>query len=102
MDRSQHGDARGPRAQRGGWRSRRSCPGAAFAGHRSPREVPREGSRSDQSLSRPGLVPLLGWGLVALVGAFCLGTVEIHRGESINVIWRLVASVCVFLVGYRF
>ncbi|AKF82861.1 carbon starvation protein A [Myxococcus fulvus 124B02] len=52
--------------------------------------------------SRPGLVPLLGWVLVALVGAFCLGTVALHRGESINAIWLLVASVCVFLIGYRF
>ncbi|MFY1832125.1 carbon starvation CstA family protein [Myxococcus fulvus] len=52
--------------------------------------------------SRPGLVSLLGWVLVALVGAFCLGTVALHRGESINAIWLLVASVCVFLIGYRF
>ncbi|MCP3057643.1 carbon starvation protein A [Myxococcus sp. K38C18041901] len=47
-------------------------------------------------------MPLLGWVLVALVGAFCLGTVALHRGESINAIWLLVASVCVFLIGYRF
>ncbi|MCP3169461.1 carbon starvation CstA family protein [Myxococcus qinghaiensis] len=48
------------------------------------------------------LAPLLGWALVALVGAFCLGTVALHRGESINAIWLLVASVCVFFIGYRF
>ncbi|WP_375766905.1 carbon starvation protein A [Archangium gephyra] len=44
----------------------------------------------------------LGWALVAVVGAFCLGTVALHRGETINATWLVVASVCVYLLGYRF
>ncbi|HEX8433633.1 carbon starvation CstA family protein [Archangium sp.] len=44
----------------------------------------------------------LGWALVVVLGAFCLGTVALHRGETINATWLVVASVCVFLVGYRF
>ncbi|MCP3099891.1 carbon starvation protein A [Myxococcus sp. K15C18031901] len=45
---------------------------------------------------------MLGWGLLAVVGATCLGVLALHRGESINAIWLLAAAVCVFLVGYRF
>ncbi|WPB80101.1 carbon starvation CstA family protein [Archangium violaceum] len=44
----------------------------------------------------------LGWALVAVVGAFCLGTVALHRGETINATWLVVASVCVYMLGYRF
>ncbi|WP_309894120.1 carbon starvation CstA family protein [Archangium sp.] len=44
----------------------------------------------------------LGWALLAVLGAFCLGTVALHRGESINAIWLVVAAVCVYLLGYRF
>ena len=29
----------------------------------------------------------LGWSALALLGAFCLGTVALHRGETINAIW---------------
>ncbi|PTL76010.1 carbon starvation CstA family protein [Vitiosangium sp. GDMCC 1.1324] len=48
------------------------------------------------------VVSKLGWALVAIVGAFCLGTVALHRGETINATWLVVASVCVYLIGYRF
>ncbi|MFY0569834.1 carbon starvation CstA family protein [Archangium lansingense] len=44
----------------------------------------------------------LGWALVAVLGAFCLGTVALHRGETINATWLVVASVCVYMLGYRF
>ncbi|NMO16934.1 carbon starvation protein A [Pyxidicoccus fallax] len=49
-----------------------------------------------------GIARKLGWGLLAIAGAFSLGTVALHRGESINAIWLVVASVSVFLIGYRF
>ncbi len=44
----------------------------------------------------------LGWGVLAIVGALCLGRVALHRGETINATWLVVASVCVYLMGYRF
>ncbi|MCY1075936.1 carbon starvation CstA family protein [Archangium lansingense] len=44
----------------------------------------------------------VGWALVAVLGAFCLGTVALHRGETINATWLVVASVCVYMLGYRF
>ncbi|HEX5754007.1 MAG TPA: carbon starvation CstA family protein [Archangium sp.] len=48
------------------------------------------------------LASRLGWALVAIIGAFCLGTVALHRGETINATWLVVASVCVYMLGYRF
>ena len=44
----------------------------------------------------------LGWALLALVGAGCLGVVALRRGETLNATWLVVAAVCVYLLGYRF
>ncbi|NIJ68275.1 carbon starvation CstA family protein [Xanthomonas sp. 60] len=44
----------------------------------------------------------LGWALLALLGAFCLGTVALRRGEHINALWIVVAAVSIYLVAYRF
>jgi carbon starvation protein CstA len=49
-----------------------------------------------------GVARKLGWVGLALVGAFSLGVVALHRGESINAIWLVAASVSVFMLGYRF
>ena len=43
-----------------------------------------------------------GWALVAAVGAIALGGIAILRGEQINSMWLIAASVCVYLVAYRF
>jgi carbon starvation protein len=42
------------------------------------------------------------WILVAVIGAFALGGLAIHRGETINSMWIVVAAVCVYALGYRF
>src|SRR6478672_11898425 len=42
------------------------------------------------------------WLLVALLGAFALGTIALNRGETINAVWLVIASVCVYLIAYRF
>jgi carbon starvation protein len=42
------------------------------------------------------------WGLVAVIGAFAVGGVALHRGETINAMWIVVAAVCVYAIGYRF
>jgi carbon starvation protein len=52
--------------------------------------------------TKGSLAGKLGWALVAVLGAFCLGTVALHRGESINATWLVVAAVSTFLIGYRF
>src|ERR1700742_677852 len=41
------------------------------------------------------------WVAVALVGAFALGGLALHRGETINALWIVVAAVCVYAIGYR-
>ncbi|KAF1006363.1 MAG: Peptide transporter CstA [Luteibacter sp.] len=42
------------------------------------------------------------WTAIAIVGAWCLGVVALRRGEPINAIWLVTASIAVFLIGYRF
>ncbi|MBM7114504.1 carbon starvation CstA family protein [Archangium primigenium] len=49
-----------------------------------------------------GVLSKLGWALLAVVGAACLGVVALRRGETLNATWLVVASVCVYLLGYRF
>ena len=42
------------------------------------------------------------WLLVALTGAFAVGGIALHRGETINAMWLVVAAICVYAIGYRF
>jgi carbon starvation protein len=42
------------------------------------------------------------WILVALIGAFAVGGIALHRGETINAMWIVVAAICVYAIGYRF
>ena len=44
----------------------------------------------------------LGWLVLALAGAASLGVVALSRGESINALWIIVASVSVYLIAYRY
>jgi len=42
------------------------------------------------------------WFLVTALGAGALGFVAIARGEPINAVWLVVASACIYAIGYRF
>ncbi|WP_104726027.1 carbon starvation CstA family protein [Helicobacter felis] len=42
------------------------------------------------------------WAIVAIVGAVCLGVLALHKGESINTLWLVVAAICIYSLGYRF
>jgi carbon starvation protein len=42
------------------------------------------------------------WALVALLGAFSLGVIALHRGETIDALWLVTAAVCVYLIAFRF
>ena len=42
------------------------------------------------------------WLGVALVGAGPLGVVAFQRGEPVNALWLIVATGCVYAIGYRF
>jgi carbon starvation protein CstA len=44
----------------------------------------------------------LAWAALAVVAAFCLGTVALRRGEPINALWIVVAAVSVYLIAYRY
>ena len=51
---------------------------------------------------RNKLVSYLLWPAVAVLGAAALGTIALHRGETINAAWLVIAAVCTYAVGYRF
>jgi carbon starvation protein len=42
------------------------------------------------------------WAAVATGGAVALATIALHRGESLNATWFIVAAVCCYMVAYRF
>ena len=42
------------------------------------------------------------WILISVTGASALGAVALRRQEPINAMWIIVASVCIYMVGYRF
>lgn len=42
-----------------------------------------------------GLGSHLLWLVIAVIGAFAIGTLALHRGETISAIWLVVAAVCV-------
>lgn len=42
------------------------------------------------------------WVLIALAGAFSLMVLSLVRGEEVNALWMVVASLCTFAIAYRF
>lgn len=42
------------------------------------------------------------WVLVAILAAWCFGVLALNQGETINAAWLVVASVCFYMIGYRF
>ncbi|MBF7142993.1 MULTISPECIES: carbon starvation CstA family protein [Pseudomonas] len=44
----------------------------------------------------------LPWLALAVIGAWALGVVALRRGESVNALWIVVASVAIYLVAYRY
>ena len=44
----------------------------------------------------------LGWSAVAIIGAISVAILAWSRGEPVNALWMVVASLCVFAIGYRF
>jgi carbon starvation protein len=47
------------------------------------------------------LLKTLVWIALALLGAGALAKIAVQRGESLNAIWFVLASVCCYLVAYR-
>lgn len=44
----------------------------------------------------------LGWAALAVLAAFCIGTIALHRGETISAMWLVVAAVSLFTIAFRF
>ena len=42
------------------------------------------------------------WVALALGSAICLGAIATSQGEPINSMWLIVASICTYLLGFRF
>src|SRR5581483_3718626 len=57
---------------------------------------------SDRNAMAKRVYAFVIWTAVALAGAAALGGIALHRGESINSVWFIVAAVCVYALGYRF
>jgi len=48
------------------------------------------------------LLKRMGWLLVALAAAVAWGVLALHRGETINAAWLVLAATGSYLIGYRF
>ncbi|WP_297193732.1 carbon starvation CstA family protein [uncultured Campylobacter sp.] len=42
------------------------------------------------------------WVLVAVVAAWYFGILALNQGETISATWIVIASVCIYMIGYRF
>ncbi len=47
-------------------------------------------------------LPIIGWSIVALMGALSIAILAWSRGEPVNALWMVIAAVCVFAISYRF
>jgi len=45
---------------------------------------------------------LLGWCVVACIGAAAIAVLALHRGETVSAAWLLTAAVATYAIGYRF
>ena len=44
----------------------------------------------------------LAWAAVSIAAAYCLAGIALNRGEHINSLWLVLASICTYLIGFRF
>jgi len=40
--------------------------------------------------------------LLAVVGGFAVAGIALQRDEQINSLWLVTASICIYILGYRF
>ncbi|HEX6905225.1 MAG TPA: carbon starvation CstA family protein, partial [Terriglobales bacterium] len=45
---------------------------------------------------------ILAWVVVSLLCGLAVAVIAVHRGESINAMWLVVAALCSYALGYRF
>lgn len=42
------------------------------------------------------------WGFLAMLGAYAVSVIALHRGETINALWLITAALCIYAIAYRF
>lgn len=42
------------------------------------------------------------WAAVSFIGAWCFGVLALHTGEKISAVWIVIASLCIYMIGYRY
>ena len=48
------------------------------------------------------LLSILLWGAISAAGAAAFAILALHRGETVNAAWLVIAAVCTYMVAYRF
>jgi carbon starvation protein len=65
-----------------------------------PSAVDQNVREAEEKKWTPGKIAL--WAAIALLGGVAWFMLAIIRGETVNAIWFVFASVCTYLIGYRF
>ncbi|MBT2551495.1 carbon starvation CstA family protein [Arthrobacter sp. ISL-5] len=65
-----------------------------------PTAVDEAVREAEESTWTPAKIAI--WAAIALVGGVAWFMLAIIRGETVNAIWFVFASVCTYLIGYRF
>ena len=50
----------------------------------------------------PRFLRSFAWILVALAALLAIGVLALHRGETVNALWLVIAGVCTMMIAYRF
>ena len=50
----------------------------------------------------PKIVSRILWALTAVLAAFAISILAADNGEPVNSLWLVVASICIYMIGYRF
>ena len=56
----------------------------------------------DRTPSARAILQACLWLGVSILGASAVGAIALHRGETINGLWFIVAALCIYALGYRF
>ena len=57
----------------------------------------------ETSATKPtGIVGKITWAILAIIGAACMAVIALRRGEPVNAIWLVAASIALFMIAYRF
>lgn len=69
---------------------------------RARNRAARNKGRGNGDDGGPRGISAVGWIVVALLGAGAFSVLALHRGETINAAWVVVAALCTYAVAYRF